>query len=47
MAENLLKALQMATTNTQSALLPAFWNDPKDDQSEATERLQKWWTKNK
>jgi hypothetical protein len=24
MAENLLKALQMATTNTQSALLPAF-----------------------
>ncbi len=35
------QALQMATTNAQLAILPTFSNNPKEDNSSATEWLQK------
>jgi hypothetical protein len=37
MAENIQQALQLATTNAQLAILPTFFNDPKDDRTSATD----------
>jgi hypothetical protein len=41
MAENIQKALQLATINAQSAILPAFSNDSREDKTSGTE----WWQK--
>jgi hypothetical protein len=41
MAENIQQALQMASTNTQVAILQTFSNKPKEDKSSATEWQQK------
>jgi hypothetical protein len=35
------QALQMATTNVQLAILPTFLSNPKEENSSATEWLQK------
>jgi hypothetical protein len=41
MAENIQQALQLATTNAQSAILPTLSNDSREDKSSGTNCLQK------
>jgi hypothetical protein len=41
MAKYIQQDLQLATTNAQLAILSKFSNDPKEDRTSATERLQK------